>query len=135
MSKNKPIIWQIPYKLARLHSLQGIINSLRLFAHTLTPVRGLVLQLCDARGLAVFQTLGVYGWEGRGLLLRGKRCDLEVLDARDGDNVVVARVAGGGGASVDCYEVEDRTCGEQGALVGFRVGSGGGELDAVENEG
>ena len=121
--------------MSHLHSLQRIVNSLRLFAHTLTPVRSLVLQLCNARGLAVFQTLGVYGREGRGLLLGGKRCDLEVLDARDGDDVVVAGVAGGGGAGVDCYEVEDGACGEEGAFVGLRVGSGGGELDAEREEG
>ena len=117
-------------KLANLHSLQRIINRLRLFAHALAPVRSLVFQLCDARVLAVFQTLGVYWRERRGLLLGGKRCDLEVLDARNGDNVVVAGVAGSGGAGVDRYEVEDGTGGEEGAFVGLGVGSGGGELDA-----
>jgi hypothetical protein len=116
--------------MASLHSLQRIINRLRLFAHALAPVRSLVLQLCDARVLAVFQTLGVYGREDRGLLLGRKRCDLEVLDARDRDDVIVAGVAGSGGAGVDCYEVEDGACGEEGAFVGLRVGSGGGELDA-----
>lgn len=121
--------------MARLHSLQRIIDSLRLFAHTLAPVCSLVLQLCDARALAVFQTLGVYGREGRGLLLGCERCDLEVLDARDGDDVVVAGVAGGGRAGVDCYKVEDGTCGEEGAFVGLRVGSGGGKLDAGEDKG
>ena len=104
-------------------------------SHALAPVRSLVFQLCDARVLAVFQTLGVYGREGRGLLLGCERCDLEVLDARHGDDVVVAGVAGGGGPGVDCYEVENRACGEEGAFVGLRVGSGGGELDAEKEEG
>lgn len=116
--------------MASLHSLQRIINRLRLFAHSLAPVGGLVLQLCDARVLAVFQALGVYGRENRGLLLGCKRCDLEILDARDGDNMVIAGVAGRGGAGVDCYEIEDGARGEEGAFVGLRVGSGGGELDA-----
>lgn len=112
-----------------LHSLQRIVNRLRLFAHAFAPVRSLVFQLCDARVLAFFQTPGVYGRESSGLLGR-KRCDLEVLDSRDRDDVVVAGVAGSCGAGVDCHEVEDRACGEQGAFEGLRLGSGGGELDA-----
>ena len=49
--------------------------------------------------------------------------------------MVVAGVAGSGGAGVDCYEVEDGACGEEGAFVGLRVGSSGGELDAEREEG
>lgn len=49
--------------------------------------------------------------------------------------MVVAGVAGGSGAGVDRYEVEDGACGEEGAFVGLRVGSGGGELDAGREEG
>ena len=120
---------------AHSHSLQRIINRLRLFAHALAPIGGLIFQLCNARILAVFQTLGVHGREGRRLLLGSQRCDLEVLNARDGDDVVVAGVAGSGGTGVDCHEVEDRACGEEGAFVGLRMGSGGGELDAERNEG
>ena len=48
--------------------------------------------------------------------------------------MVVAGVAGGGVASVDCCEVEDGACGEEGAFVGLRVGSGGGELDSGEDK-
>jgi hypothetical protein len=44
--------------------------------------------------------------------------------------MVVAGVAGSRRAGVDRHEVEDGACGEQGALVGLRLGSSGGELDA-----
>jgi len=53
---------------ANSHSLQRIVDRLRFFAYALAPIRCLVFELCDARGLAVFQTLGVHGWKGRGLL-------------------------------------------------------------------
>lgn len=64
------------------------------------------------------------GGEGRGYL--------EGLHARDGDDVVVARVAAGGRAGVDGDEVESRTGAEEGTFQSLRVGSGCGELDAVE---
>jgi hypothetical protein len=115
------------------HSLQSIINSLRLFAHALAPVRCLIFQLHDARGLALFQTLGVYRRQSGRLLLRSDSCDLEILDSRNGDDVVVAGVAGWCGTGVDCDEVEDRARGEKGAFVGLRVGSAGGEFDAGED--
>lgn len=113
-----------------LHSLQRVINRLRLFADALSAIRRLGFQLRDACALALLQTLGVYGCQ-RCLWLRSERCDLEVLYARDGDDVVVARVAGGSGPGVDCHEAEDRAGGEEGAFEGLRLGSSGGELDAV----
>lgn len=117
---------------AHLHSLQRIVDRLRLFAHALALVRSLIFQLCDARVLAVFQTFGIYRRESS-RLLSCERCDLEVLDARDGDDVVVAGVAGSSRTCVDRHEVKDRACGEQGAFVRLRMGSGGGELDAEGN--
>lgn len=47
------------------HSLQGIIDCLRLFANTFPTVGRLLFQLCDARLLALFQTLGVDGRQNR----------------------------------------------------------------------
>lgn len=119
---------------SNLHSLQRIINRLRLFAHALTPIRSLVFQLRNARAFTLLQTLGVHWCESRGLLRR-QRCDLEVLDARDGDDVVVAGVAGRGRTRVDCHEVEDWAGGEEGAFEGLRLGRGGGEFDAEEGGG
>jgi hypothetical protein len=116
------------------HSLQRIIDRLGLFANTLPAVGRLLFQLCNARLLALFQTLRV---DGRQLLLllllrRRQGCDLEVLDPRDGDDVVVAGVTSSGGARVDGNDVEDRAGGEEGALERLRLGRGGGELDAGE---
>lgn len=118
------------------HSLQRVVNRLRLLAHAFTTIRGFGFQLRDARALALFQAFGIYGCQRRLLLLGSERCDLEVLHARDGDDVVVAGVAAGGGLGVDCHEAEDGACGEEGAFEGLRLRSGGGELDAgEENEG
>jgi hypothetical protein len=115
------------------HSLQGIVDCLRLFANTFPAVGRLLFQLYDARLLALFQALGVNGRQNRRLLLRRcQGCDLEVLDSRDGDDVVVARVTSSGGARVDGNDIEDRAGGEEGALEGLRLGRGGGELDAGE---
>jgi len=116
------------------HSLQGIVDRLGLFANTLPAVGRLLFQLCNARLLALFQTLRV---DGRQLLLllllrRRQGCDLEVLDPRGRDDVVVAGVTSSGGARVDGNDVEDRAGGEEGALERLRLGRGGGELDAGE---
>lgn len=111
------------------HSLQRIINRLRFFAHTLASIRGLCLELCNAGALTFFQPLGIHGQESS-RRLRSERCDLEVLDSRNGDDVVVAIIAGGGRARVDRYKVEDWAGGEEGAFEGLRLRSGGGELDA-----
>lgn len=116
------------------HSLQRIVNRLRLLTHALALVSSGIFQLHDACALALFQALGIYGRK-RGGLLRSERCELERLDARDGDDVVVAGVAGWVGAGVDCDEVENRAGGEEGAFVGLRVGSGGGEFDAGRSKG
>jgi hypothetical protein len=113
-----------------LHSLQRIINRLRLFAHALASVRCLIFQLCDARGLALFQALGVYWCQSGRLLLRSDSCDLEILNPRDGDDVVVAGVAALCGTGVDCDEIEDWAGSEEGAFVSLRMGSGSGEFDA-----
>jgi len=114
------------------HSLQGIIDRLSLFANTLSTIGRLLFQLRNARLLALFQTLGV---DGRQLLLllllrRRQGCDLEVLDSRDGDYVVVAGVASSSWARVDGNDIKDRTGGEEGTLEGLRLRRGGGELDA-----
>jgi hypothetical protein len=116
------------------HSLQRIIDRLSLLANALSTIGRLLFQLCNARLLALFQPLGVDGRQnGRLLLRRCQGCDLEVLDPRDGDDVVVAGVAGSGGACVDGHDIEDRAGGEEGALEGLRLGrGGGGELDAGE---
>lgn len=97
------------------HSLQRIVDRLSLFADTLPAVGRLLFQLCDARLLALFQTLGVDGRQNGRLLLLLRRCqgcNLEVLNSRDGDDVVVAGVTGSGGARVDGNDVEDRAGGE-----------------------
>jgi hypothetical protein len=112
------------------HSLQRIVNRLRLFTHTLASVRCLIFQLRNARSLALFQALGVYRRQSGRLLLSSDSCDLEILDPRDGDNVVVAGVAGWRRAGVDCDEVENWAGGEEGTFEGLRLGSAGGEFDA-----
>lgn len=112
-----------------LHSLQRIINRLRLFTNTLAFVRSLSLKLCNAGALTFFQSLGIHRQEDR-RRLRSKRCDLEVLNPRDGNDVIVAVVAGSGRASVDGDEIEDWAGGEEGAFEGLRLGSGSGEFDA-----
>ena len=115
------------------HSLQRIIDRLSLLTNALSTIGRLLFQLCNARLLTLFQPLGVNGRQnGRLLLRRCQGCDLEVLDPRDGDDVVVAGVAGSGGACVDGHDIEDRAGGEEGALEGLRLGRGGGELDAGE---
>jgi hypothetical protein len=114
------------------HSLQRIVNRLRLFTHALASVRCLILQLRNARSLALFQALGVYRRQSGRLLLSSDSYDLEILDPWDGDDVIVAGVASWRGPGVDCDEVENRAGGEEGAFEGLRLGSGGGELDAGE---
>ena len=87
-----------------LHSLQRIINRLRLLTNTLAPIRSLGLKLCNPGALTFFQPLGIHEQESR-RRLRSERRDLEVLNPRDGNDVVVAVIAGGGRARVDRYEV------------------------------
>lgn len=114
---------RIGQQLVYVHSLQRIVNRLRLPAHALAAVRGLFFQRCDAGCFAVFQALGVDWRERRLLLLLGG--DLEVLHAREGDDVVIAGVAAGGRggwASVDGDEVEGRAGGEEGAFEGLGGG-------------
>lgn len=106
-----------------VHSLQRIINRLRLPAHALAAVCGFFFQRGNAGCFAVFQALGVDWREGRLLLLWGG--DLEVLHPREGDDVVVAGVAGGGRrgwSSVDGDEVEGRAGGEKCAFEGLGGG-------------
>jgi hypothetical protein len=62
------------------HSLQRIVNRLRLFTHALASVRCLILQLRNARSLALFQALGVYRRQSGRLLLSSDSYDLEILD-------------------------------------------------------
>lgn len=111
------------------HSLQSVINRLRLFAHALALVRSLILELCDSRAFALFQSFSIDGQKS-GRRLQRERCDLEVLNPGNGNDVVVAVVVGGGRAGIDRYEVEDWAGGEEGAFEGLRLGSGGGQFDA-----
>lgn len=113
------------------HSLQRIVDRLSLLANTLAAVGRLLFQLCNARLLALFQTLGVDGRQLLLLLLR--RCQgygVETLDSRDGNHVVVAGVTSSGRARVDGNDIEDRAGGEEGTLEGLRLRRGGDELDA-----
>lgn len=127
---------------SRIHSLKGVVDSLRLPRHALSTIMLLGLQLLYARRFALLQLLGVDGANRRQRIGNAavtallRRYDLAGGDARKGDDVVIAGLGGGVGGCVsprvDGDDVQHGTRGEECALVCLRVWSCGRDLHSLD---
>lgn len=95
--------------MGSLHSLKRIKDGLSFLSHTASAVLLFFLELRYAGSLAILQPLSVYrrdGWlciRDAGLPICRKGGNLEILNARNGDDVVVAWLgrSSGAGTGVD----------------------------------
>lgn len=128
-----------------VHSLQRIINSLRLPRDALAAIHLLCFQLLNALCLALLQLPGVHGSNRRegardaAVTVRLQGYDLAGSNAREGDDVEVAGLGGGSGSGsigggksrVDGDNVQHGTGGEEGAFEGLGVRRCGRDFDSV----